>query len=168
MTAVAQSAREMSESTRAKDPRIAYFCMEFGIAGFLKLYSGGLGILAGDHLKAASDLDLPWPPVPVGLTLTESGARPASAIAEASRSAAASRSTSARCATRSLLGESKSEGEDRGRCRGAHEGSHTAERGMLGDDLVGGFAGEAGHDVEGRPAAVVVVERHVEEICVQR
>ena len=40
-------------------PRVAYFCMEFGIAGFLKLYSGGLGILAGDHLKAASDLDLP-------------------------------------------------------------------------------------------------------------
>jgi len=56
---VARSAREMSESTQAKDPRIAYFCMEFGIAGFLKLYSGGLGILAGDHLKAASDLDLP-------------------------------------------------------------------------------------------------------------
>ncbi|UCH29422.1 MAG: alpha-glucan family phosphorylase, partial [Myxococcales bacterium] len=51
--------REMSESTEAKDPRIAYFCMEFGVAGFLKLYSGGLGILAGDHLKAASDLNLP-------------------------------------------------------------------------------------------------------------
>jgi len=33
--------------------------MEFGVAGFLKIYSGGLGILAGDHLKAASDLNLP-------------------------------------------------------------------------------------------------------------
>ena len=51
--------REMIESTETKDPRIAYFCMEFGLAGFLKLYSGGLGILAGDHLKAASDLNLP-------------------------------------------------------------------------------------------------------------
>ena len=40
-------------------PQIAYFCMEFGLAGFLPLYSGGLGILAGDHLKAASDLGLP-------------------------------------------------------------------------------------------------------------
>ncbi len=51
--------QEMLESTQSQDPRIAYFCMEFGLAGFLKLYSGGLGILAGDHLKAASDLNLP-------------------------------------------------------------------------------------------------------------
>lgn len=51
--------QEMIESTQSQDPRIAYFCMEFGLAGFLKLYSGGLGILAGDHLKAASDLNLP-------------------------------------------------------------------------------------------------------------
>ena len=56
---VARRHREMLESTEMQDPRIAYFCMEFGIAGFLKLYSGGLGILAGDHLKAASDLNLP-------------------------------------------------------------------------------------------------------------
>ena len=34
--------REMVESTGTQDPRIAYFCMEFGLAGFLKLYSGGL------------------------------------------------------------------------------------------------------------------------------
>ena len=47
------------ETKPVGDPRIAYFCMEFGIASFLKLYSGGLGILAGDHLKAASDLELP-------------------------------------------------------------------------------------------------------------
>ena len=51
--------REMLESTETQDSRIAYFCMEFGLAGFLKLYSGGLGILAGDHLKASSDLNLP-------------------------------------------------------------------------------------------------------------
>ncbi|WP_124711121.1 alpha-glucan family phosphorylase [Gordonia insulae] len=38
---------------------IAYFSMEFGISEVLPIYSGGLGILAGDHLKAASDLGLP-------------------------------------------------------------------------------------------------------------
>ncbi|WP_067654219.1 alpha-glucan family phosphorylase [Nocardia harenae] len=38
---------------------IAYFSMEFGITEVLPNYSGGLGILAGDHLKAASDLGLP-------------------------------------------------------------------------------------------------------------
>jgi starch phosphorylase len=38
---------------------IAYFSMEFGVAESLPNYSGGLGILAGDHLKAASDLGLP-------------------------------------------------------------------------------------------------------------
>lgn len=38
---------------------IAYFSPEFGIAGSLPQYSGGLGILAGDHLKAASDLGVP-------------------------------------------------------------------------------------------------------------
>ena len=38
---------------------IAYFCAEFGINESLPIYSGGLGILAGDHLKAASDLGIP-------------------------------------------------------------------------------------------------------------
>jgi starch phosphorylase len=38
---------------------VAYFCAEFGIHNSLPLYSGGLGILAGDHLKSASDLNLP-------------------------------------------------------------------------------------------------------------
>jgi glycogen phosphorylase len=46
-------------------PRIAYFCAEFAIAESLPIYSGGLGVLAGDHLKAASDLGLPL--VAVGL-----------------------------------------------------------------------------------------------------
>ncbi len=41
------------------DLRIAYFCMEYGLSGCLPIYSGGLGVLAGDHLKAASGLDLP-------------------------------------------------------------------------------------------------------------
>ncbi len=37
----------------------AYFCMEFGLHQSMPMYSGGLGILAGDHLKAASDARLP-------------------------------------------------------------------------------------------------------------
>jgi starch phosphorylase len=44
---------------------VAYFCAEFGIHSSLPLYSGGLGILAGDHLKSASDLNLPL--IAVGL-----------------------------------------------------------------------------------------------------
>ena len=39
--------------------RIAYFSMEYGITEALPLYSGGLGVLAGDHLKTASDLGVP-------------------------------------------------------------------------------------------------------------
>src|SRR3977135_2876524 len=44
---------------------IGYFSLEFGIAECLPIYSGGLGVLAGDHLKATSDLGLPL--VAVGL-----------------------------------------------------------------------------------------------------
>jgi glycogen phosphorylase len=40
-------------------PQVAYFSMEFGLGTALPLYAGGLGILAGDHLKAASDLGIP-------------------------------------------------------------------------------------------------------------
>jgi len=39
--------------------KVAYFSAEFGLAGCLPIYSGGLGILAGDHLKSASDLNVP-------------------------------------------------------------------------------------------------------------
>lgn len=45
--------------------QVAYFCFEFGFHESLPVYSGGLGILAGDHCKAASDLCLPF--VAVGL-----------------------------------------------------------------------------------------------------
>jgi phosphorylase/glycogen(starch) synthase len=38
---------------------VAYFCFEFGVHESIRIYSGGLGLLAGDHLKSASDLDLP-------------------------------------------------------------------------------------------------------------
>ena len=44
---------------------VAYFCAEFGVHESLPTYSGGLGILAGDHCKAASDFKLPF--VAVGL-----------------------------------------------------------------------------------------------------
>jgi len=42
-----------------KELRIAYFSAEFGIHESVPVYSGGLGVLAGDHLKSASDLGLP-------------------------------------------------------------------------------------------------------------
>src|SRR5262245_31773361 len=38
---------------------VAYFSMEFGLSEALPIYSGGLGILAGDHLKSAADLGVP-------------------------------------------------------------------------------------------------------------
>ena len=38
---------------------VAYFCMEFGLHESLRTYSGGLGVLSGDHLKSASDLGVP-------------------------------------------------------------------------------------------------------------
>jgi glycogen phosphorylase len=40
-------------------PRVAYFCMEYGLHSDFKIYAGGLGILAGDHMKGAKDLNLP-------------------------------------------------------------------------------------------------------------
>ena len=51
------------QQRRTEDPElpasIAYFSMEFGVSEVLPNYSGGLGVLAGDHLKAASDLGVP-------------------------------------------------------------------------------------------------------------
>jgi starch phosphorylase len=54
--------RVCSESEK---PTIAYFSAEFGVHECLPIYAGGLGILAGDHLKSASDLGIPL--VGVGL-----------------------------------------------------------------------------------------------------
>ncbi|MDH5511867.1 MAG: alpha-glucan family phosphorylase [Gammaproteobacteria bacterium] len=48
-----------------KEDLVAYFCAEFGLHESFQIYSGGLGILAGDHCKAASDLNLPF--VAVGM-----------------------------------------------------------------------------------------------------
>jgi starch phosphorylase len=53
----------------ANDFRVAYFSAEFGIHESIPIYSGGLGVLAGDHLKSASDLGLPL--VGVGLMYRE-------------------------------------------------------------------------------------------------
>ena len=48
-----------------KNDMIAYFSAEYGLDEILPIYSGGLGILSGDHIKSASDLDIPF--VAVGM-----------------------------------------------------------------------------------------------------
>ncbi|WP_308272353.1 alpha-glucan family phosphorylase [Prevotella sp.] len=45
----------MDVAPDAKRPSVAYFCMEYGINQVVKIYSGGLGMLAGDYMKEASD-----------------------------------------------------------------------------------------------------------------
>ena len=50
---------------RARSLSVAYFCAEYALHESLPIYSGGLGVLAGDHLKSASDLGVPL--VAVGL-----------------------------------------------------------------------------------------------------
>jgi glycogen phosphorylase len=66
--AVLADAREAAREHQERNPPfydanaplvIGYFSLEFGVVEALPIYSGGLGILAGDHLKAASDLNLP-------------------------------------------------------------------------------------------------------------
>jgi starch phosphorylase len=59
------AAARISKPDHFPSAEIAYFSPEFGVTEKLPQYSGGLGILAGDHLKAASDVDLPL--VAVGL-----------------------------------------------------------------------------------------------------
>ncbi len=74
--AAAERLRDAIESPRWFQGRtdsplglVAYFSPEFGLSETLPQYSGGLGVLAGDHLKAASDLGLPL--VAVGLLYAE-------------------------------------------------------------------------------------------------
>ena len=45
----------MAEKYNDKVPSVAYFSMEYGLTDHLRIYSGGLGVLAGDYLKEASD-----------------------------------------------------------------------------------------------------------------
>jgi len=61
----AQFRAYMDEKPDPKAPKIAYFSMEYGLHSSLKIYSGGLGILAGDYIKEASDKNVPM--VAVGL-----------------------------------------------------------------------------------------------------
>ena len=56
LTAVhAKFSEYMEGKKQMSDPAIAYFSMEYGLHSSLKIYSGGLGVLAGDYLKEASD-----------------------------------------------------------------------------------------------------------------
>lgn len=48
----------ISEKPKAGSPKIAYFCMEYGLHISVRLYSGGLGVLAGDFMKEASDMNV--------------------------------------------------------------------------------------------------------------
>ena len=48
----------MAKKAERAEPSIGYFCMEYGLDTSLKIYSGGLGILAGDYLKETSDMNV--------------------------------------------------------------------------------------------------------------
>lgn len=48
----------MKEPKDPKKPSVAYFSMEYGLTDIIKIYSGGLGVLAGDYLKEASDCNI--------------------------------------------------------------------------------------------------------------
>src|SRR5215471_5680478 len=64
--------RTYGQPDQARDgrrPLVAYFSAEFGLTECLSIFAGGLGLLAGDHLKSASDLGLPL--VAVGLLYQE-------------------------------------------------------------------------------------------------
>lgn len=60
---------KQSDTPPKQEPCVAYFSAEFGLNESVPVYSGGLGVLAGDHLKAASDLGIPL--VGVGLMYRE-------------------------------------------------------------------------------------------------
>ena len=55
----AQFRAYMDVKPDSKRPSVAYFCMEYGIHSALKIYSGGLGMLAGDYVKEASLICVP-------------------------------------------------------------------------------------------------------------
>jgi starch phosphorylase len=54
-----ESAWYRREHGQEENFSVAYFCAEFGLSECMQIFAGGLGVLAGDHLKAASDLGLP-------------------------------------------------------------------------------------------------------------
>ena len=118
---------------RADEPLIAYFCAEYGFHESFPIYSGGLGILAGDHCKAASDERLNF--VAVGLLYTQGyfiqsvdndGVQHASNTRE--RSARSAGRGGARCRRQLAAGHGA---HRRARCRGAHlEGASRARLGL--------------------------------------
>ena len=57
-TVLAEFDAYMAAKAERTDPSVAYFCMEYGLDTSLKIYSGGLGILAGDYLKETSDMNV--------------------------------------------------------------------------------------------------------------
>lgn len=59
----------MSTDAPSANPKVAYFCMEYGLHHKLPIYSGGLGVLAGDHMKSVGDLNIPL--VGIGLLWNE-------------------------------------------------------------------------------------------------
>ena len=65
MKLVAEEFNRQIPEEKVEKRSIAYFSLEFGIHESIPIFSGGLGVLAGDHLKAASDMELPL--VAVGL-----------------------------------------------------------------------------------------------------
>ncbi|MCF8242824.1 MAG: alpha-glucan family phosphorylase [Melioribacteraceae bacterium] len=70
LTVYSQEITWYQKNYKADDkPYISYFSAEFGLTECLQIYSGGLGILSGDHLKSASDLGIPL--VAVGLCYKE-------------------------------------------------------------------------------------------------
>lgn len=48
----------LAEPVKKDIPSVAYFSMEYGLSNILKIYSGGLGVLAGDYIKEASDINV--------------------------------------------------------------------------------------------------------------
>src|SRR5262245_34784492 len=68
-TAAAAGASWFPRAHPGSDLTVAYFSAEFGLTECLAIYSGGLGVLSGDHLKSASDLGVPL--VGVGLAYQE-------------------------------------------------------------------------------------------------
>ena len=65
----ASSANSLEHTVLGRHFGVAYFCAEYALTEVLPLYSGGLGVLAGDHFKAAADLELPF--VAIGLAYRE-------------------------------------------------------------------------------------------------
>lgn len=66
---ISQPRIQMEDYSSDEPLRVAYFSAEFGLSDCLPIYSGGLGILAGDHLKSSSDLNVPL--IGVGLLYQE-------------------------------------------------------------------------------------------------